>query len=120
MRNKVDKNETDEAIVDLAGSGRFDDQLERYKYNFNTEVWPLRGTKSNPSDAGEVRNLAGHGAWDLTQGDPHQWWRTKAVSSHGVGYDRGVDLKQAPGTPGYANNATKDKTTDYKGTRGHY
>ena len=114
LRSKTDKNETDETIVDVAGSGRFDDQLDRYKYNFNTEIWPLRGT--HKIDRGGPNLSADGGVWDLTEGDPHEWWKSKAVNSHGVGYDRGVDLNSSPGTPGYANDSVKDKTTDYKGT----
>ena len=114
LRSAVDKNETDEAIVDVAGSGRFDDQLDRYKYNFNTEIWPLKGTHN--VDRGGPNLAIDGGVWDLTEGSAAEWWKSKGVSSHGVGYDRGVDLRKALGTPGYANDATKDKLTDSKGT----
>ena len=112
IRDKVDKNETADNIIDAAGAGRYADH-DIVRYNFNTDIWPLKGT-SNIEKVGP--NFTSAGTHDLTEGAAGEWWKRKASSSHGVGYDKGVDLRFTPGTPGYANDATKASLVDAKGT----
>ncbi len=115
MRRGVDRNEfhgnvRDSKIVDLAGSGRFADNTERARYNFNTEVWPLRGWR-NP---GGSPNVGSTGVWNFVKDGNHEWWKTDGVGANnkGIGYDKGVDLRYALGTPGYPNGVLKEKIAD--------
>ena len=118
LRNKLDKNETADNIIDVAGAGYYADESDQYRYNFNTKVWPLRGDPGMTNDRHAGSKFSSGGTWDLTRGDPDQWWKSNnaADDARGLGYDPGVDLRYAPGTPGYANNAVKDKLIDKKGT----
>ena len=118
MRNRVDRNEFQgkvhgdgASVIDLAGGGRHADPSAL----FNTEVWPLRGWK-DPTLGKKLPNFSAGGVWNFVKDKDHEWWKTDSVASNGVGYDKGVDLRLAVGSPGYPNGVVKDKTTDYKGT----
>ena len=121
LRNRLDRNEYQgkvhgdgASIIDLAGAGRHADTSAL----FNTEVWPLKGWK-NP---GGSPNIGGTGVWNFVYKDKdykdehHAWWKTYGVANNRVGYDKDTNASLAVGSPGYANDAVKNKTTDYKGT----
>ena len=111
-----------EKIVDIAGNAFVE------KKNFS-DVWPLRGwtvpgdrddnsfgnaENSLAQNTGKTyaRDAQKSQANRLHKGD---WIDNGAGIVGGLGYDPGVDLAIAPGTPGYANNAQKDKTADITG-----
>ena len=91
--------------------------------HYNTRVWPFRGwntpgdNESIPSNTTQAwarkrYNKADDGhhkdAWDHVTGNAGN-------ARFGVGYDPDVDLTFSPGTPGYANDLIKGRTTDNTG-----
>ena len=115
LRNRVDRNEYQgkvhgdgASIIDLAGAGRHADASAV----FNTEVWPLKGWK-NP---GGSPNIGVAGVWNFVKDKDHEWWKTDGVANNRVGYDKGTNSSLAVGSPGYPNDAVKDKLSDHKGT----
>ena len=121
LREGNDKN-NHEKIVDIAGN------YFAKKDNFS-DVWPLRGW-TVPGDRDD--NSFGTAANSLAQNTGKTYARdaqkSQANRLHkgdwidngagivgGLGYDPGVDMALAPGTPGYPNNAQKDKPADIMG-----
>ena len=125
LRNGNDKNDHAK-IVDIAGNA-FDKVVSPA---IVTDVWPLKGwtVPGNRHD-----NSFGNAANSLMQnvgktyardgqknraGEPlhkDDWLDNGAGIVGGLGYDPGVDLAIAPGTPGYANNAQKANPADITG-----
>ena len=120
LRNKNDKNGTDEAIQDYATGGGY------YRSNtleFNTRMWPLKGwTKPDgvnvlaPSrDTAFARKFtytSASGPYAAKIGSDKDGW-TVVKNQGGVGYDPETDLMTAPGTPGYKNDAIKVTLKDH-------
>ena len=106
LRSKHDQNRKDEAIEDYAGNGFFTDGLK-------TQFWPRQAqpTPRDVADFGENTFASPNEAWARTRyqkNDGHHKDAWKLVSTQGgIGYAPGVDLKHAPGTPGYENTALK-------------
>ena len=95
---------------------------------YNTLRWPLRGWDNQTADTGKdgagnrfptntrEKSWARKG-YAANRGHHKDTWEEKGVGAKGgLGYDPGVDLRYAPGTPGYANNAIKDQLVDDKDT----
>ena len=122
LRNGNDKNDH-EKIVDIAGNAF------AKKDNFS-DVWPLRGW-TVPGDLHDnsfgaaadslgqnVGKTYARDAQKMRAGNPlhkDDWLDNGAGTVGGLGYDPGVDLAIAPGTPGYANNAQKANPADITG-----
>ena len=117
-----------EKIVDIAGNA-FDKVVSDA---IVTDVWPLKGwtvpgDRLDNADFGDAANSLGQNtgktyARDAEQksGDEPSAQRSLACITDGgpvggLGYDPGVDLAIAPGTPGYANNAQKANPADITG-----
>ena len=95
---------------------------------YNTLRWPLRGWDNQTADTG--KDGAGNRfptntrekswarkSYAANRGHHKDTWEENGVGAKGgLGYDSGVDLRYAPGTPGYANNAIKDQLVDDKDT----
>ena len=120
LRTATDKNDTGEAVADFAGNGFF----PRVKLNeFDTDTypfvaWPVPAAEdvgdnsfaSRTQSWGRIATLSDTGSYvphpaaprdnDRFHGDD---WQAFDGTQGGVGYDRDVDLNNAPGTPGYAN-----------------
>ena len=115
LRNKVDKNwshhnprtnrnNANKDIQDYAGNFAGADTGDYY----NTEVWPFRGWRKGTE-------LKDHKP--IPHNTTQAWARDGNKGKHvgamaGLGYDPGVDMRNAPGTPGYANNAVKTTRKD--------
>ena len=119
LRSATDKNKTGDAVVDFAGNGFF----PLFKKNeFDTDTWPFvawpvpaaeavgdNSFASRTQSWGRIATLSDAGSYvphpvtpranDRFHGDDWQAFGDQG----GVGYDRDVDLNNAPGTPGYAN-----------------
>ena len=122
LRNGNDKT-NHEKIVDIAGNAFVkvaDDSIV-------TDVWPLRGwTIPGDRDAADwggadkslMRNTGKTYARIEQKSGSNRLhkdhWRTDGTVG-GLGYDPGVDLAIAPGTPGYANNGQKANPADIMG-----
>ena len=125
LRNGNDKD-NHEKIVDIAGNA-FDKVISD---SIVTDVWPLRGwtvpgdrldnsfgNAANSLGRNTGKTYARDGA-DETNGNrlhKDHWIDNGAGPVGGLGYDPGVDLVIAPGTPGYANNAQKANPADITG-----
>ena len=120
LRSATDKNKTGDAVVDFAGNGFF----PLVKTNeFKTDTWPFvawpvpaaeavgdNSFASRTQSWGRIATLSDTGSYvphpvvprdnDRFHGDD---WQAFDGTQGGVGYDRDVDLNNAPGTPGYAN-----------------
>ncbi len=101
--------EPSQNIQDYAGSHSIAVTTNQY----NTQRWPLRGWSSSGGEAlnrsfGSASVRLRYQANDGHHGDA--WGVVGAVG--GIGYDPGADLRYAPGTPGYANNALKTQLVD--------
>ena len=92
-----------------------------------TDVWPLKGWTvpgdRDDADFGDAANSLGQNTGktyariEQKSGDNRlhkDHWRMDGMVG-GLGYDPGVDLAIAPGTPGYANNAQKANPADITG-----
>ena len=100
---------------------------DRGTFNFNTDIWPLKGWSTPPKKApsfidsyvvadlekygtaADNRNFASRGiAWARVDYDK-PWFHQEGWAAHGemdgIGYDQNVNLATSPGTPGYANAA---------------
>ncbi|MDE2827512.1 MAG: lamin tail domain-containing protein, partial [Bacteroidota bacterium] len=122
LRNGNDKD-NHEKIVDIAGSDFVTDA------NFS-DVWPLKGwtvpgdidfadfgDKSDATDSLQQNTGKTYARIEQKSGGNRlhkDHWRMDGPMD-GLGYDPGVDVAIAPGTPGYANNAKKDKPADIIG-----
>ena len=122
LRNGNDKN-NHEKIVDIAGNYFKKVASE----TIVTDVWPLKGwTVPGDRDAADwggadkslMQNTGKtYARIEQKSGDNRlhkDHWRMDGIVG-GLGYDPGVDLAIAPGTPGYANNAQKDKPANIMG-----
>ena len=134
LRNAVDKNShhagdnikwqtalaPSETIMDYAGTVSIEVKTNAY----NTLVWPFRGwTKAVATDGldGEgipnnPTNALARLRYQADDGHHKDAW-DNVTAKGGLGYDRGVDLKYAPGTPGYANDSIRGALVDDKSTR---
>ena len=121
LRNALDKNSYEnkddsgrnymtniapsEAIQDYAGA----DFLAVKSSTYNTDVWPFRGW-IKPGDTEGIPSGNAFARTRYNADDSHHKDAWDNVGHKGgIGYDPGVDLRNAPGTPGYANGALKDK-----------
>ena len=126
LRNGNDKN-NHEKIVDIAGNAFVKVTGATVT---ETDVWPLKGwtvpgdrhdnsfgaaADSLGKDAGKTyaRDAQKYRAGNPLHKD--DWLDNGAGTVGGLGYDPGVDLAIAPGTPGYANNAQKANPADITG-----
>ena len=124
LRNGNDKVGTHEKIVDYVGVG-FHERKETNK--FDTEVWPfIAWTKPGDVEGFGDHFNSGAGSWGrVTELNAKgvYWPKSRADNrGHkddwadfgfvGAGYDRDVDPKAAPGTPGYANVAVNVISND--------
>ena len=133
LRNGNDKAGTHEKLVDYAGNGFF----ERVETNkFNTDVWPFIGWKV-PADVdnadfggdntfssanqsfGRNVTLTDKGMYRPNSGanrvHKDHW---QSFGFMGTGYDREVDPRTAPGTPGYENRVVNVISDDREGATG--
>ena len=108
-----------EKIVDIAGSGFF-------RVVNKTDVFPLRGWRV-PDDfdaadfGGDVmasadQSFARKGDNKTRDNRIHEDDWEAVGTKGGIGYNPDVDLAIAPGTPGYANDAVKDRAADVEGS----
>ena len=140
LRNALDKNarhkgdttgrnwDTNKAhsekIMDFAGNH----SIAVAESVYNTTRWPLRGWDNQTADTGKdgkgnrfptntrEKSWARKG-YAANRGHHQDTWEEGGVGAKGgLGYDRGVDMKYAPGTPGYANNGIRDQLVDDKDT----
>ena len=121
-RNYKTSKAPSEEIVDFAGNHGIAVDSSLY----NTKFWPFRGWdrqaattgkdgKNNRFPNGESKSWA-RKRYQANDGHHKDAWEENGVGAKGgIGYDPGVDLRLAPGTPGYANGALMDKTVDDKG-----
>ena len=126
LRNGNDKN-NHEKIVDIAGN-LF---VKVANDTIVTDVWPLKGW-TVPDNLGTAAEQEARWSPYTLSADPSRTYarkeqRSRANRLHkedwepnvgfrgGLGYDPNVDRAMAPGTPGYANNAQKDKPADITG-----
>ena len=142
LRNAVDKNarhkrdrKDDHAkartSTDVASSEKIMDHAGNVSIvvgtsEYNTQFWPFRGWEGKTADTGKDakgESFPKNKAWSrksytANRGHHNGSWVKNGVGHQGgIGYDPGVDLRIAPGTPGYANNALKSQLIDGKGTR---
>ncbi len=133
LRNGNDKVATHEKLVDFAGNGFF----ERVEANkFNTDVWPFIGWKT-PGDVdnadfggdntfasanqsfGRNVTLTDEGMYRPNSGanrvHKDHW---QSFEFMGTGYDREVDPRTSPGTPGYENRNVNVISDDREGATG--
>ena len=114
LRNGNDRT-NHEKIVDIAGNQLIADT--------GTEVSPLQGWEA-PSGDNFDRSVISEDitsralSWARKGSNPERFHKDdweKVGAKGGIGYDHGVDLSIAPGTPGYANNVVKNKSADVVG-----
>ena len=104
-RNYMTNTVPSEAIQDYAGAGFIAVGGSVY----NTAVWPFRGwTKPGDTEGIPSGNAFARTRYNADDGHHKDAWDNVGHKG-GIGYDPGVDLRNAPGTPGYANGALKDK-----------
>ena len=104
-RNYMTNTAPSEAIQDYAGAGFIVVDSSVY----NTAVWPFRGwTKPGDTEGIPSGNAFARTRYNADDGHHKDAWDNVGHKG-GIGYDPGVDLRNAPGTPGYANGALKDK-----------
>ena len=133
LRNGNDKAGTHEKLVDYAGNGFFK-RVEANK--FNTDVWPFIGWNV-PSDVenadfggdntfvsenqsfGRNVTLTDKGMYRPNSGGNRvhkDHWQS--FEFMGTGYDRDVDPRTSPGTPGYENRNVNVISDDREGATG--
>ena len=133
LRNGNDKVATHEKLVDYAGNGFFS-RVEANK--FNTDVWPFIGW-TVPADVdnadfggdntfasanqsfGRNVTLTDKGMYRPNSGGNRvhkDHWQSFGFM--GTGYDREVDPRSAPGTPGYENRVVNVISDDREGATG--
>ena len=104
-RNYKTNKAPSEKLMDYAGAGFIAVDSSTY----NTEVWPFRGwTKPGDTEGIPSGNAFARKRYNADDGHHKDAWDS-VDHKGGVGYDPGVNLRDAPGTPGYANGALKDK-----------
>ena len=104
-RNAETSKAPSEKIMDYAGAGFIAEDSSTY----NTAVWPFRGwTKPGDTEGIPSGNAFARKRYNADDGHHKDAWDNVGHKG-GVGYDPGVNLRNAPGTPGYANGALKDK-----------
>ena len=111
LRSESDKRATHEAIIDVAGNYFEDKDADTYR----TKVWPLHGTLA-PRTRDREEDLDAPTVWRRANpnrvGYHKDAWREAAWT--GLGYDRAVkDSRANGGTPGYPNDAVKNRTTEF-------
>ena len=111
LRSENDKRATHEAIIDVAGNYFEDRDADTYR----TKVWPLHGTLA-PRANDKEEDLDAPTVWRRANpnrvGYHKDAWREAAWT--GLGYDRAVKNNRANGgTPGYPNDAVKNRTTEF-------
>ena len=111
LRSESDKRATHEAIIDVAGNYFEDKDADTYR----TKVWPLHGTLA-PRASDKEEDLDAPTVWRRANpnrvGYHKDAWREAAWT--GLGYDRAVkDNRANGGTPGYPNDAVKNRTTEF-------
>ena len=111
LRSENDKRATHEAIIDVAGNYFEDKDADTYR----TKVWPLHGTLA-PRTRDREEDLDAPTVWRRANpnrvGYHKDAWREAAWT--GLGYDRAVkDSRANGGTPGYPNDAVKNRTTEF-------
>ena len=111
LRSESDKRATHEAIIDVAGNYFEDRDADTYR----TKVWPLHGTLA-PRANDKEEDLDAPTVWRRANpnrvGYHKDAWREAAWT--GLGYDRAVKNNRANGgTPGYPNDAIKNRTTEF-------
>ena len=133
LRNALDKNShhkgdnlswntslgASEKIMDYAGTV----SIAVHNNAYNTLVWPFRGwTKTAGTDGKDGKGIPANSTqaharkrYQANDGHHKDAWDHVGAKG-GLGYDRGVDLKYAPGTPGYANDGIRDQLVDDKDT----
>ena len=131
LRNALDKNShhkgdnlswntslgASEKIMDYAGTV----SIAVHNNAYNTLVWPFRGwTKTAGTDGKDGKGIPANSTqaharkrYQANDGHHKDAWDHVGAKG-GLGYDRGVDLKYAPGTPGYANDGIRDQLIDDK------
>ena len=104
-RNAETSKAPSEKLMDYAGAGF----LAVGSSTYNTAVWPFRGwTKPGDTEGIPSGNAFARKRYNADDGHHKDAWDNVGHKG-GVGYDPGVNLRDAPGTPGYANGALKDK-----------
>ena len=106
LRRANDQNGKDAAIADYAGNGFFTDDL-------TTEFWPrlAQPLPTNVADFGERTFASQTQAWarlrhHRNSGHEKDAWEVVKAQG-GIGYAADANLRYAPGTPGYENDALK-------------
>ena len=105
LRSEINQNGRDAAIEDYAGNGFFSDGF--------TQFWPRDAQRrpTNIADFGNNTFASRDQAWArlrYEEDDGHHKDAWEVVEAQGgLGYAASADLKYAPGTPGYENNALK-------------
>ncbi|MDE0428072.1 MAG: lamin tail domain-containing protein [Candidatus Poribacteria bacterium] len=132
LRTGTDKNKTHEKVKDIAGNHFVTHGLENQFINQRTNVWPLKYWKvpgdrdgndfsgsnfaSRNKSFGRETGLNDKGVYWPESGANRLHkdnWQTNGFGYQGgVGYDLGVDPPMAPGTPGYANNSSRNVIAD--------
>ena len=133
LRTGTDKNKTHEKVKDIAGNGFTDKGTENEFFNNKTNVWPLKywkvpGDRDNNDFGGDHTFASANKSFGRETGlnDKGVYWPESGANrlhkdnwqtngfgyQGGVGYDRDVDPPMAPGTPGYANNSSRNIYAD--------
>ena len=119
---RTNRNNANKDIQDYAGNFAGADKGNYY----NTEVWPFRGWRKDPElkdhkgiphDATKAwarayKETAPRSGIFIPDVGNRKGSEVEGVKSSGLGYDPGVDRRNAPGTPGYANNALQTTMDD--------
>ena len=111
-RNYKESLAPSEKIMDYAGAGSFAVATDFY----NTEVWPFRGwTKLSDTEGIPSGNAFARLKYEADLSYHKDHW-DNIESKGGIGYDPGVNMRNAPGTPGYANDSMRNALVDDKNT----
>ena len=109
LRNAHDKQKSDSNLVDVVGTGKFDDP------SIGTNVWPLKatGAPSGETVKGGDQDFRAGKVYKRNGGTGRDKENFEVVGYTGVGYDRIAAATAANGgTPGYDNGAVKEKIAD--------
>ena len=111
-RNYMTSVAPSELIMDYAGAGTFAVTSSTY----NTAVWPFRGwTLPGDTEGIPSGNAFARLRYNADDGHHKDAW-DNVGSKGGLGYDPGASMRDAPGTPGYANDGIRDRLVDDKTT----
>ena len=111
LRSENNKRATHEAIIDVAGNYFEDRDADTYR----TKVWPLHGTLA-PRASDKEEDLDADTVWRRKNPNRVGYHKDAWVEAvyTGLGYDRiAEDSRANGGTPGYHNDAIKNKTTEF-------